>query len=110
MSTIDVYTARDLRNRAGELLKNAEEGNLALITKHGRPAAVSMPFDSVLLEQGVNRRFAVQLFEQGLAGLSQAAKIALLSIEEFIAVLGASGVTVVDTDPNDLEHELEYLR
>ena len=33
MQTVEVYTARDLRNRSGELLKHATDGNISIITK-----------------------------------------------------------------------------
>ncbi len=38
MDLIDVFSVRDLRNRSGDLLKDAEAGQISLITKHGRPA------------------------------------------------------------------------
>ena len=34
MEQFDVFTARELRNRSGELLKDAEDGQISLITKH----------------------------------------------------------------------------
>ncbi len=50
MEALDVFSARDLRNRSGGLLKDAKEGRLSLITKHGHPAALAVPFDAQLLE------------------------------------------------------------
>ena len=38
MASLDVFIVRDLRQRSGKFLKDAENGRLALITKHGRPA------------------------------------------------------------------------
>ncbi len=57
MDPVDVFSARDLRQRSGELLKDAENGQLALITKHGRPAILAVPFDDPI-EQG---RLGVQV-------------------------------------------------
>jgi hypothetical protein len=37
MEQFDVFTVRDLRKRTGDLMRDAEAGRLALITKHGRP-------------------------------------------------------------------------
>jgi len=110
MSAVDVFSARDLRNRAGGLLKDAEAGILAVITKHGRPTAIAVPFDTELLEQGVHRRLAVRLFAQRLVTLAQAAKLADLSIELFLDVLKASEVDVVDYPPEEIAAELEALR
>jgi prevent-host-death family protein len=38
----DVFTVRDLRNRTGDLMRDAEEGRLSIITKHGRPAILAI--------------------------------------------------------------------
>jgi prevent-host-death family protein len=110
MNTVDVFSARDLRNRAGGLLKDAEAGNLSVITKHGRPAAITVPFDAELLELGVHCRLAASLFAQHLLTLAQAAKLADLSIEALLDVLKISAVDVVDYPPSELDAELEALR
>ena len=95
MNTLDAFSARDLRNRSGELLKDADEGRFSVITKHGRPAALAVPFDALLLELGIHRYLAVRLYAQSLLTLAQAAKLAGIPIEQFLNVLAASGVDVV---------------
>lgn len=110
MQTVDVFSARDLRNRAGGLLKDAQEGKLAVVTKHGRPAALSVPFDARLLELGTHRHLAVLLFAQHLLTLAQAAKLADLPIEQFLDILGVSGVNAVDYPAEEIGAELEDLR
>ena len=54
MDPVDVFSVRDLRQRSGDLLKNAENGQVAVITKHGRPAILAVPFDARLLDLGVD--------------------------------------------------------
>jgi prevent-host-death family protein len=49
MEPFDVFTVRDLRLRTGDLLRDAEEGKLSIITKHGRPAILAIPFGERLL-------------------------------------------------------------
>jgi prevent-host-death family protein len=63
----DVFTVRDLRNRTGDLMRDAEEGRLSIITKHGRTAILAIPFDERLLAFGVHRSLALHLFEAGQA-------------------------------------------
>jgi prevent-host-death family protein len=60
MSTLDVFTVRDLRERTGELIRDAEEGRLSLVTKHGRPTLLALPFDERLLSHGVHRSLALK--------------------------------------------------
>lgn len=66
----EVFSVRDLRNRASDLIRDAEEGKLAIITKHGRPAILAVPFDDRLLSHGVHRALALHLFEAGRVTLS----------------------------------------
>ncbi|HVT15300.1 MAG TPA: type II toxin-antitoxin system prevent-host-death family antitoxin [Thermoanaerobaculia bacterium] len=107
MELLDVFTVRDLRQRSGDLLRDAEEGRLALITKHGRPAILAVPFDERLLSLGVHHALALHLFEAGQVTLSQGAKLAGLSLEGFIELLGQAGITAVDYPPEDLVKEVE---
>ena len=105
MNPVDVFTVRELRQRSGELLKDAEEGRIALVTKHGRPALLAVPFDQRLLDIGVHRALALHLFEKGQLTLSQAAKVADLTLATFIDLLGEVGVAAVDYPPEELEQE-----
>jgi antitoxin (DNA-binding transcriptional repressor) of toxin-antitoxin stability system len=97
----------DLRTRSGDSLKDAEEGQLSLITKHGRPAILAVPFDQRLLDQGVHRALALRLFEGWQLTLAQAAKVAGLSLDAFIDLLGSLGLAAVDYPPEELAGELD---
>ena len=103
---VDVFSMRDLRQRSGELIKEAEDGHLALITKHGRPAILAVPFDDRLLELGVHRTLALRLFEQRHLTLVQAARLAGMTAEEFMNLLGEAGVPAVDYPPEELKDEI----
>lgn len=107
MENVDVFAVRDLRQRTGELIRRAEEGRMSLITKHGRPTILALPFDERLLEFGVYGALAVRLFEQGLVSLSQAAKISKRPIRDFLELLRDSGVAAVDYPPEELDEEME---
>lgn len=107
METLDVFSVRDLRVRSGDLLRDAELGQMAIITKHGRPAILALPFDRRLLDQGVHRSLALSLFEARQLTLAQAARLAGLSLEGFMDVLGSFGLAAVDYPPEELADELE---
>jgi len=107
MEPLDIFSVRDLRTRSGELLRDAELGQLSLITKHGRPAILAVPFDRRLLDQGVHRALALSLYEGRHLTLAQAAKIAKLSLDGFIDLLGALGVVAVDYPAEELADELD---
>lgn len=110
MPAIEVFSVRDLRNRASALVKDTRKGRLSLITRHGRPTAIALPFDSVLLEQGVHRNLAVRLFEQKAVTLAQAARIADMPIAAFLDVLRTTGINVVDYPAREVAKELDAIR
>src|ERR1700687_4617420 len=103
----DVFTVRDLRNRTGDLMRDAEEGKLSIITKHGRPAILAIPFDERLLAFGVHRALALHLSEPGQFPLAQGAKLGALSVEAFIELLGQAGIPAVSYPPEEVADELE---
>ena len=106
MDPVEVFSARDLRLRSGAFLKNSEEGHLALITKHGRPSILAVPFTERLLELGVHRTLALHLFETRHLTLARAAKLAAMTLEEFLGLLGQTGISAADYLPEELDEEI----
>lgn len=58
----------------------------------------------------MQRALALRLFERRYLTLSQAAKLAALSTEDFIALAGAAGTVVVDYPPEELGEEVATAR
>jgi antitoxin (DNA-binding transcriptional repressor) of toxin-antitoxin stability system len=96
--------------RTGDLMRNTEEGNLSIITKHGRPAILAVPFDDHLLSFGVPRALAVRLYAAELLTLAQAARMAALPVELFLETLGQASVPAVRYAPEELAGEAEIAR
>lgn len=107
MTNVDVFSVRDLRQRSGDLLRDAEAGTLSVITKHGRPAILAIPFDQHLLEHGVHRALALHLFKTGQFTLAQAARMAGVALEDFLDLLKTAGIDAVDYPPEQLDEELK---
>ena len=106
MDPLDVFSVRDLRQRSGKLLRDMENGRLALITERGRPAILAVPFDERLLEVGLHRTLALGLFEKRYLTLVQAARLAGLSAEEFVVLMGETGIPVADYPTEELDEEI----
>ena len=106
---MDAFTIRDLRERTGDLVRDAEAGQLAVVTKRGRPLFVAVPFDETLVREGVDLAMAAKLYTEGLLSLTRAARLAQLSSEAFIEKLGALGINVVDYPPEELDQELAQI-
>ena len=107
---MDTFTVRDLCERTGELIRAAEEGKLSLVTKHGQPVFIAVPFDEWLVRFGLPIALAIRLYEEEVVSLAQASKIAGLAEEEFVEKLGAAGVAVVRYPADELEHEMAALQ
>jgi len=106
---MQTFTIRELRERSGELSREAEAGRLALVTRRGQPLFISVPFTDALLEAGVHAALAAGLFKSGTLTLTQAAKLAGMGLPQFLGYLSAQGIPVVDYDPAELEQELAYF-
>ncbi|HYE36214.1 type II toxin-antitoxin system prevent-host-death family antitoxin [Methylocaldum sp.] len=101
------FTIRDLRDRTGELVRDAEAGKLSVVTKHGQPIFVAVPFDEILLREGVNVALAVKLFDEEALSLGQAARLAGMSVVNFMDRLAELHIPIGRPRPGDLEQELD---
>lgn len=100
------FEIRDLRNRTGELVRNAEHGKLAFVAKHGHPLFVAVPFDEALRRSGLGVALAVKLFQDGTISFGKAAKLSGLSYEAFVEQLALLGIAAVDHSPGELDGDL----
>jgi prevent-host-death family protein len=91
---MDTFTVRDLREHTGALIHDAEEGKLSLITKHGRPVFLAVPFTQDILELGLRPALAIKLYKEEVLTLEKAAKLAGSTIESFIEKLGQLGIPI----------------
>lgn len=95
---METYTARDLRERAGELICGAEAGRLSVVTRRGKSLFIAVPFDDALLDGGVRASLALKLFDDGTLPLAQAVRFAGTEIEAIIERAGAAGLTELQTN------------
>ena len=103
---MQTFSIRDLRARSGELSHEAEQGHLALVTRHGQPLFVSVPFTEALLQAGVHTALAIRLFQEGTLPPGRAARLARMSLAEFLETVSTQGIPVVDYDAAELAEEL----
>ena len=106
MQSIEVFSVRDLRLRSSELVREAEAGQISIITKRGKPAVLALPFGSRLLNLGVDKDLALALFERRLVTLAKAAKLAGVTQDAFMDLVANAGLVAVDYAPEELTDEL----
>lgn len=106
---MQTFSIRDLRDRSGELTREAEEGRLSLVTKHGQPLFVTLPFTEDLVQHGVRKVLALQLYKTHDISSGKAAELAGMAYVDFLSYASRRGVPVVDYPPEDLEREMALL-
>ena len=69
------FAIRDLREHTGELVKNAENLQCSIVSKHGKPLFIALPFDDALLASGAAISLADKLLKSGELSIAAAAKL-----------------------------------
>ena len=105
---MQAFAIRDLRDHTGELVRNAESGECSVVSKHGRPLFVALPFDDSLLKAGVHVALADKLVQSGELSVAAAAKLAGMPYARYLQHLGGLGVSLFAE--GDLASELEALK
>ncbi len=106
---MQAFAVRDLREHTGELVRNAENGAYSVVSKHGKPLFVALPFNDALLQSGVNVALADKLVQDGELSVAAGAKLAGLPYARYLQHLGACGYSMVD-EATDLSAELALLQ
>lgn len=89
-----------------KLVEEAESGRVAIVTKDGRPLFLAVPYDNRLANEDVHVAVAIRLYELEFISLGKAARIAGLSLGEFIDRLGALNIPVIRYPAEDLKREI----
>jgi prevent-host-death family protein len=106
-TAVQTFTIRDLRDNAGEIVREAELGRLSVVTKHGQPIFVAVPFDEALLREGVAIALATRLFDDETISIGKAARLAGMGVAEFMDHLSRLRIPIARPRPGELEQELE---
>jgi len=106
---MDSLGIRALREKPGQLTKNALAGKCTLLTNRNKLLAITIPFDENLINLGLKIKLAATLFEEHAITLANAAKMAEISVETFIEKLGLMGISVINQAEEDIEKDLQNL-
>ena len=106
---MESFAVRDLREHTGELVRNAENGEYSVVSKHGKPLFVAMPFNDALLKAGVSVALADKLVLKAELSVAAGAKLAGLSYARYLQHLGALGYSMLG-ESSDIDAELALLQ
>jgi antitoxin (DNA-binding transcriptional repressor) of toxin-antitoxin stability system len=72
---METFSFQALPERTSDLLRELAAGRLSLVTRHGQPLFVSVPFSGELLDKGVRLALAIAFFKQGYCSVGKAAEV-----------------------------------
>ncbi|MEJ2445974.1 MAG: UPF0175 family protein [Exilibacterium sp.] len=76
------------------------------LTKNGATLYYAIPVDQVLMDHGSRLAIAFNLYKNKALTIGQAAKLAELSVEEFMVEAGKAGIPVIDYDDDVPDSEI----
>jgi predicted HTH domain antitoxin len=100
------FSLHDLPRRSAELARDAQAGRVSLVTQDGEPIFLAVPFDDALRRTGVNVALAVKLFDEEVLSLHEGARLAGMTLAEFMEECSAREVPVVRYSAEELRREL----
>jgi prevent-host-death family protein len=106
---MEAFAVRDLREHTGDLVRNAENGEYSVVSKHGKPLFVALPFNDALLTSGVSVALADKMVLQAELSVAAGAKLAGMPYARYLQHLGALGYSMLD-ESADLAAELATLQ
>ncbi len=104
------FSIRNLREKVGDIVADAEAGQLSLITKRGKPIFLAVPFDENMFQLGLHAFLAVEAYKVGSVSLEKAAKMASLSVESFMERLSEYAIPVVNYPAEEVQDDFDRLQ
>jgi len=103
---MQVIGIKELQTNPSKLTKAFSRDDYALITKHGQPLGLALPFDNSVMDKGLKPWYAVKGFQNGDLSLGQLSRALGKNQRETMKLLGFLGVAIADYD---LEEDLSAI-
>jgi len=102
--TVKTYSARDLRDS-----RFLSDDSLSIITSHGKPVKVTIPFDDIMFSEGISRSLALNLVESHLITQVQGARMANIPLESFLALMAQFQISAADQTSQDVYNDVQQF-
>ena len=99
---IKTYSARDLRDS-----QFLTDQSLSIITSHGKPVKVTIPFNDLMYKEGISRSLALNLTENHLITQVQGAKMANMTLESFLKLMAEFKIPAASQTIDEINNEVE---
>ena len=101
---VKTYSARDLRDS-----RFLSDDSLSIITSHGKPVKVTIPFDDIMFSEGISRSLALNLVESHLITQVQGARMANIPLESFLALMAQFQIPAADQTSQDVYNDVQQF-
>ena len=95
---MQVVGIKELQTNPGKLTQAFKQDDYLLITRHGQPLGLALPFADKVMDQGLIPWFAIKGFQNGDLSLGQLSKALQKNHHETIRFLGSLGIPIADYD------------
>ncbi len=100
--TVKTYSARDLRDS-----QFLTDDSLSIITSHGKPVKVTIPFDDIMFNEGISRSLALNLVESHLITQVQGARMAGMTLESFLELMAQFKIPAANQTSQEIRNEVD---
>lgn len=104
-----IFKTEDLPAHVEDLLRDVAAGKLSLVTKDGKPVFMAVPFTDAMLCEGMSVSLAVKLFDEDVISLGEGARMAHMTLADFMIACSERAVPVVRYPTAELEVELANI-
>ena len=100
------YNIGDLKNNPSVAIKDAKLGPVLILNRE-HPEALIFSLDLIDKSIEINKTLAIMLYKNKAISFGKAAKIAKLSYSDFITLLSAHGIPVVQYGIEEVKNDFE---
>ncbi len=103
--TVNTYTSREIREN-----RFLEDDAVSIVTSHGKPVKIVIPFNDRGFHEGVEKAVALYLVENHIVTQAKAAKIAGLSLSAFLVLMAKYCISAADQSEKEIREELAQFQ
>jgi antitoxin (DNA-binding transcriptional repressor) of toxin-antitoxin stability system len=100
---------KELKDNPSMLTKAAQEGELSILTKRGKPIGIVLPWSDEIMIKGYKETLSFEAYKNGLLTLSQLSEIIKKEKAQTLQILGKMNIAYIDHQKTDIDEELAVL-
>lgn len=100
---------KELKDNPAILTRAAEDGELSILTKRGKPIGIMLPWSDEIMIKGYKEALSFEAYKDGLLTLSQLSQVIKMSKPQTLEILGKMNIAYIDHRKEEIDEELAVL-